>query len=219
MEPFIIVAGIILIIAVIAVIIFIVRHQDKKRTQALKEFADSQQFSFVKKGDGSLLSSLNKFNLFSKGHSRKIFNIMRGKHKDAEVTLMEYRYTVGGGRSSSTITQTVILYQSSGMQIPHFSLRPENMIDKVGSVLGFQDIDFNSHPEFSKKYLLRGRDEKAVRYTFNFSLLEYFEKKDKLHFEGNGDKLIYYKTGKRISPSDLKSFMDQGIELFNFFSK
>jgi len=219
MEPYIIVAGIILIFAVIAVIIFIVRHFEMKRTVALKEFADSFQYSFAKKGDDALLSSLNQFNLFSKGHSKKIINVMKGSHNGADLTIMEYRYTVGGGKSSSTLMQTVILCQSGRLQLPRFALRPENMLDKVGSAFGFQDIDFNSHPEFSKKYFLKGNDVEAIRSTFNYNLLEYFERNEKLCFEGNGDKLIYYRTAKRVSPEDLKSFMEQGLEMFSLFIK
>ena len=37
-----------------------------------------------------------------------------------------------------------------------FEMRPENLLNKIGAALGRQDIDFDSNPEFSRRYLLRG---------------------------------------------------------------
>jgi hypothetical protein len=60
----------------------------------------------------------------------------------------------------------VISFQSSLLSLPEFELRSENMFHKIGKAFGCQDINFESHPEFSKRYLLRGADEEAVRTFF-----------------------------------------------------
>ncbi len=90
------------------------------------------------------------------------------------------------------------------------------MFHKIGSAFGYQDIDFASHPTFSKQYLLRGSDEMAVRNTFSDDLLAYFEQRKGLSAEGDGDRLVFYRISKRVPPKDISSFMEQGFALFSF---
>ena len=214
MEVYIIIPGIIAVIAVIAIVAWL---HEKKRTEAMKEFAGSLKFSFSKKGDNSLLSSLNRFHLFSQGRSKRVSNVMKGYANDIDVTIMDYRYTTGGGKSSHTWRQTVMLFQSSLLQLPAFALRPENLFHKIGAAFGYQDIDFDSHPTFSKQYLLRGAEEEAVRNTFSDDLLAYYEQRKDLSTEGDGDKLLFYRISKRVSPKVIRSFMEQGFALFSLF--
>ena len=122
---------------------------------------------------------------------------MRGNSGDAYVTIMDYQFTTGGGKNSSTFRQTVIVFESDELQLPSFSLRPENFFHKIGSAFGYQDIDFDSFPEFSKNYLLRGINEQAVRDTFNYDILSYCERQKNLCLEGVDKRLIYYQSGKR----------------------
>jgi hypothetical protein len=205
-----------IIILIVAAVFFAWLHEKKRRAR-LKEIADSLGFSYQEKDNDFLRTKLDQFHLFSQGHSRKIYNIMKGTVSDAEITIMDYRYTTGAGKHSTTFRQTVILFDSGDMQLPSFALRPENVFHKIGAVFGYQDIDFESNPGFSKKYLLRGLNEDAVRRTFDYEILSYCEQRKNLCLEGSGNKLIYYKIGKRIKPGGIKSFLDQGIDLFNRF--
>jgi len=57
------------------------------------------------------------------------------------------------------------------LKLPFFELKPENTFHKIGQVFGYQDIDFEAFPNFSKGYLLRGlMNQKFVNYL----LLELF---------------------------------------------
>ncbi len=72
------------------------------------------------------------------------------------------------------------------MRLPNFTLRPENLFHKIGQVFGYQDIDFDSHPEFSKRYLLKGENESEVRSTFSADTLAFYESDQKLSTEDAG---------------------------------
>ena len=50
-----------------------------------------------------------------------------------------------------------------------------------------QDINFERWPEFSKNYLLRGRNEEAVRTLFTDDILAYYNQTAGLSTEGNGE--------------------------------
>ena len=141
-----------------------------------------------------------------------------GYGEEFEVRTLDFTYQSGKG----TISQTVICFRSSQLSLPDFSMRPEYFFHKIGSKLGYQDIDFESHPtavEFSKKYLLRGKDEQTIRALFTDTVLTFFAAHpDKVCVEGSDDQLIWYQPGKIIEPEDIPAFMKEGFEVFRLFA-
>ena len=75
-------------------------------------------------------------------------------------------------------------------------MRPENLGDKIVGWFRGNDIDFDTHPEFSKRFLLNGEDETAVRNLFTPQVMEYFEAKKTLSAEAIGQTLLIYRQGK-----------------------
>jgi hypothetical protein len=66
---------------------------------------------------------------------------------------------------------------------------------------------------FSKRYLLRGDNEEAIRSLFNARVLEYFEQHLGMSAEGDGVKLINYRTSKRVSPDKIQGFLQEGYDV------
>ncbi len=212
-TPIIIIA----IIALAVVIIYLVWRYEKQRTAALVQAAAGMNLQFSKKGDEALHDLTGDFHLFKQGHSRKITNVMSRSASKMNFYLMDYRYTTGGGKSSHTWRQTVLLFHTGQLDLPEFALRPENVLHRIGGAFGYQDIDFDTYPDFSHQYLLRGSDEGAVRELFTDNRLNYLQAHPKLCIEGNGDKMVFYRSSKRVKPVDLKKFMQQGLEIFKLF--
>ena len=92
-------------------------------------------------------------------------------------------------------------------------MRPEGMFDKIGSAIGFQDIDFESHPEFSKMFVLKG-DEDQIRRYFVPSILEFFEQYGGMNVEAKQGALIFFRTGKRMKPENLKDLLGDAYQVF-----
>jgi hypothetical protein len=113
----------------------------------------------------------------------------------------------------------VISFQSSNLALPEFELRPENFLHKIGKVFGFDDVNFESHPLFSKAYLLRGANEEAIRDLFTPKLIEFFEANGGISLEASKDGLIYYRAGKRIKPTDVRSFMEEGFRVYGILKQ
>ncbi len=59
----------------------------------------------------------------------------------------------------------------------NFSFDSESFFHKIRNIIGYKDIDFDTHPNFSKNYLLNGEDENAIRNVFNEGVLYFFENK------------------------------------------
>ena len=90
-------------------------------------------------------------------------------------------------------------------------MRPEGFFDKIGSALGFQDIDFESHPLFSKSFVLQSSNEEAIRQYFMPSLLEFFESKAGISVEAQSGKMFFYRTGRCIKPAQNERPSNAGV--------
>jgi hypothetical protein len=179
----------------------------KKRTRELAAVAQQIGFTFVGRNwSGPSVSSEHKTSLLQKTRGR-FSNVMTGSSGGLQISLFDYTYVVG----KSTVTQTLAAF-SQDLQLPPFALRPENVLDRIGEAFLHYDIDFDSNPEFSKRYLLRSPDEANTRRLFTPSLLAYIEQlpaEKKWHIEGTGPTLMVYRGGRPVSPFDMPSFLDE----------
>jgi hypothetical protein len=209
--------GVFFAIIAFSLIIFAVgAYFEKKRREALSAVAEELAFQFRPNGDAELNQLLSGFELFNLGHSRRMTNLLQGKTSDLELNLFDYQYTTGSGKNRTTRTYSIFVARRPGMKLPEFSLAPENFLHKIGSLFGFQDIDFDSHPRFSSRYLLRGSDEEAIRTLFKPKVLDWFEEHGGLTIEAKRDLVVFYKS-PRISPTQIRNFMAEGFEVLKVF--
>ncbi|MGI9519009.1 MAG: hypothetical protein ACR2NP_18295 [Pirellulaceae bacterium] len=205
------------IFAVVVGIVMAVHKYEQARSEKLRTIAEEMGLDFYPKGDPSLEQLLSLFRLFQQGHGRKVKNLISGQSDDIDLAIFGYRYNTGGGQHQQTHQQTVISFQSPNLTLPEFELRPEHLFHKIGQAFGSQDIDFDTHPEFSQSYLLRGPDEDAIRELFVPDKLEFFEAREGAFLEANNDRLIYYLAGKRVKPEEIRKFMEEGFEIYGLF--
>ncbi len=206
LVPFIAVAG---VLALIVVIFVVSKGLEEHRTEALASASQTMGFTFEPEGDLEVMRGLGDLPLYGHGHSKKVKNVMTGQAGEHDLKLFDYRYTTGGGKNSHTFAQTVALFPQGGQGLPAFLLAPENIFHKIGQVFGYQDIDFDSSPEFSSHYLLRGPDEMAIRSAFGAAALGYFAQQPGWHVESVGGTVCVYRSDKKCKPEDLRTFLEQ----------
>ena len=187
------------------------------RTEQFALISAKLKLNFFPKGSPSLFERLKPFHLFSKGWSRKIKNLMEGEANKVELAIFDYQYTTHGGQHPQTHRQSLLFIRSPKLNLPDFSLRPENVFHKIGGSFGYKDIDFETHPIFSKSYLLRGDNEAAIRGLFNNELLNFIQSQQKISIEGSSDQLIFYRHKNRVKPDEVESFMEEGFQVFDQF--
>lgn len=202
---------------IVGVVLYFTYLAEKKRTELMQRAAEELGFEFFPKGDGPLLTELSLFNLFTQGHSRRLYNLMRGEANNLEVAIFDYTYVTGGGKSSHTWHQTILCFGMPDTNLPSFSLRPQTFWHKIGAWFGYQDIHFDTHPVFSDKYLLRGRDEAAIRALFRDEVLSFYEHSEGLSTEGYGHRLLHYRQAKRVDPQNIRSFLEEGFKALALF--
>lgn len=212
--PFILFGGVALLI--IVAIVWSIRVE-KQRTEDLKGLADELGLPFHPKGDQSLVSALSSLHLFSQGRARKTKNMIHGDTDEVELGIFDYQFTTGSGKNSHTYRQTVVCFRSSQLKLPHFEMRPQHFFHAIGKVFGYQDIDFDTHPVFSKNFVLRGSDEEAVRRLFTTDVLSYLEGKTGISVEAQGEFLVFYRGSKRAKAAEIRALMEEGFDLFGYF--
>jgi hypothetical protein len=207
--------------ALIAASIVLANIQARRRRQALQLLA--QQIGLIYQGDdwAQMPSPQLGTALFNQGSGRRFANIMTGNYGGFRLDIFDYRYTVGGGKSSQTWAQTVAVF-TQNRQLPLFELRPEGFFDRVGDVFLHNDIDFDSYPVFSRRYLLRGPEQEKIRALFSSALIALFEglaAEDKWHVEGNGNSLIFYRSNVTVDEAQIVSFREQTSAITQGFVK
>jgi hypothetical protein len=203
----------------VALLVYVIdRRRESRRTAALADDAAGLGFEFYPDGDPALAALLARFHLFSQGHSPRLWNVLHGRTHDLDAAVFDYRYTVGHGKNKRRYSTSVACFRADDLDLPEFTLRPEGFWSRLGvKLFGQQDIDFDTHPAFSKAFLLRGPDEPAVREVFAEPVLSYFEGQPGVSVEAAGPMLLFYRHGSRVEPADVRAFLTDGFAVLGLF--
>ena len=164
-----------------------------------------------------MLDDVRGLHLFAQGRRPRLRNMMWGTTRDLGVAVFDYTYTVGSGKHQHTHSQTVVRFLAAGLDLPAFALRPESFWHKVGQLFAGPDIDFDTHPKFSRAYLLKGKNEAAVRGVFRDYVLDYFEDSPGLSVEAAGSRVVFYRADTRAEPAAVRALLEQGFEVLALF--
>lgn len=181
---------------------------DWRRRKALEELAASMGLRYVQ--DGPELYSLNGSGLeiFGLGHSRRAANLIEVPVSGGNIRVFDYRYVTGSGKHSQTHNFTMALIACRG-QVPHFDLKPETLMYKIGEMIGFKDIDLPAFPVFSDKYRLTGPDETAVHMFFTPSRAAWFEQNPGLRVQGAPGHILLLKGERRLPVDEWQGFIEE----------
>lgn len=208
-----------LIVTAIVLIVKYARKVKRERTLGLKSSATLLGWQFAEQAPLNYLPNLDKFALFSQGHSKQIINLMYGETNGVKAALFDYLYVTGHGKNRSSYSQSVVYFEPRNLSVPFFSLRPENFMHKFIAALGYQDIDFGNRPTFSSQYLLRGNDEPAIRNTFNDALLAFYEASPGISTDGGGNQIFIFRQGYTAPPDQIRAFIDWAAGLQNLYGR
>jgi hypothetical protein len=178
-------------------IALVVRRFDRQRSADLRRAADRLGWSYVETVPFESVPDLDRFELFQPGRDRKLRNLLASPPDQPRAVVFEYEYTTGSGKSRKTHRQTVFYGTGPHLDLPGFTLRPETFFHRVGELFGYQDIDLEKRPVFSRMFLLRGAHQAAVRAVFTDAVAEFFERRPRMCAAGARHELLYWQPGRR----------------------
>lgn len=242
-----------LVAAIVGGFIYIV----KKRRQDLELVARQLKLNFSPKGNDSISPMLSNLEFFMYGERCDVSNLMHGQvkrnGKPVTVAIFDYNYVICKRRStefsfnedsvsvnntneSETFCQTVLVFYDESLDVPGFSLRPEYLWDKLANFMGYEDINFDSFPGFSKAYRLLSDRVDDVRDLFQPNLIKFYET-NKICTEAIGSYLLIFpfppkhqsrsltmgdKTftkSQYLNPTEVKPYLDLGLKLLSLLEK
>ena len=216
----------------------------RKRAQEMRKAGASLNLrEATKPVKRALEDSVDNSKLFS-DRSSWPKTVLVGDVNGVSVTLADYNFSPPGTKSKTKET-TILKIQTNSLKLPPFTLMPSGwLIDSLSSMVGYRDINFDSHPQFSKQYLLRAFDEDdqgnefsrheepstsafkeseneaMVRDLFTYELLDLLETNSGVSLEGRGDQFILRRfTSQRVSANELTAFVELGIKILSLLSK
>jgi MFS superfamily sulfate permease-like transporter len=143
-------------------------------------------------------SYLQNFQFFETRPIERKSNVISGTYTKKNIRWVISDITFDEGALMATeVYNTTVQIIHLPQAIPKFILEKEHFLDKVFDrvmeMSGQRDIDFQLFTKFSKKFLLKGADESAIRSFFTPQLIEFLERKDIYHIESNGEALLLFK--------------------------
>jgi hypothetical protein len=200
-------------ITVFVVVVYFGKMQARKRKEGLTGFFLDLSFRNVEQ------TEIPDFKMTSRGHARRRYNNYEGRTSGLDISVFDYRYTVGSGKNSSTHTNTIAM---TNVNLPIFQLSKEGFFSKIADKFTNKDIDFRDYPDFSDKYVLKGIDEQGIRTIFTSEALVFFENYERennqrCYVESNGRELIFCTPSKRIKPENMNMFMEKTKHCFRLF--
>ena len=211
--PYLVVAFFLLMGALVISLIRIGIRRQRERVEAFQQLAARLGWTYLEQVDFGAIPDLDRFELFDSGRAKRLGNLLTSPAGERRAILFDYRYTTGSGKSSHTHHQTVFYATSDGLDLPTFSLRPENFLHRFAQRFGYQDLDFSERPEFSRMFLLRGEDEAGLRTSFNDAVLRFFEERPGTCAAAIGDELLLWKPGKYATPEEAERLIREGDAL------
>jgi len=194
----------------------------KKRRKEMSAWATEHDFQIHEDTPRSLpLIEDQEMGLFRNGGSPTYRTVMSRTLDGREEYIFDFTYVISSGKSSQTVWRTVCAFRIKNITLPSFSMSPENFFHKIGSKLGYQDIDFKDSPKFSSNYLLRGKDESAIRESFGLSVMDYFGANKDWYMDGSGEWLFLYRQAGwmsgRFGVDKLIDYHKETRRIFEYF--
>ena len=176
-------------------------EQDPLKEQV---YGKSQGFlaSLFGSGQSGIPGRFGQFGALAVGDSRKGYNVLWGEHNGRELMAFDYQYSTGSGKSRSThrLSAAVVTLDCS---FPELVIRPENFFDKIAAVVGFDDINFESH-EFSKRFYVKGRDRKLAYEIITPEMMAFLLSCQGWSIELAGIDVMIW-TGRTWKPAEFRS--------------
>ena len=179
-------------IIVVAIVFGILNAQ--KRRKEIRALAHKWGFTYYPSDPWGLPTWYSGLDLFNHGHSKKAENVMSGGVDGRTVVAFDYRYTTGSGKNQHTHHHQAVVFLLP-IHAPAIRMRPESILDRMASWVGWDDIDFESD-EFSRRYYVASQDRRFAYDIFHARLIDYLLRCGTApHMEMNGVFLLLYDTG------------------------
>ena len=201
----------ILVAAVVLLGVISAWYFEHRRASELRAFATEMGLSFRQGTDSTADKRFSRFALFKRGRSRRAWNIMRGQVElaghDVDLEFGDFRYTVGSGKDKRTYKFSYLVAVNPIGTCPETIVRREGIFDRVKGLLGFDDIDFESH-DFSKKFHVSSDDKRFAYDLISQEMMEFMLQQPPSALELEGELICISDGSSRWQVDQFRASMN-----------
>ncbi len=165
-------AGIMLVLAVV----YFDYVRRKKRREAFALLAQRLGLRYSAAKNRRIDDTYGFLNKLRQGSNRYAYNTLEGDYQGHPVVTFDYHYETYSTDSKGRIQTLhhrfsffILCFEAS---FPELRIYPETFFSKLGQMLGYDDIDFES-VEFSKAFTVRSTDKKFAYDICHTGMMEY----------------------------------------------
>ena len=192
------------------------------RQVRLQNLANENDYSFNNRVDWDT-GYLKKFHFFEIRPVERKSNSLIGAFQELNMSweISDVTFNEGDAFSAETFTTTLMVLNIN-RPIPVFTMEKEGLFekifDRVMALTGYKDIDFEMYPNFSKRFLITGKDESEIQAFFTDDLIRFFESHQIYHIESNGEAIILFDKIKLARTDETIALVDYTKELAKLLS-
>jgi len=205
MEQFIplVIVGVIIVFIAVAVFGHIAA---KKRREALRAWAMQRGLSFSRSHDHNIEERFDAFDCLKQGSGRYAYNIIEGDYHGRSLVAFDYHYethsTDSKGRRQTHHHHFSAAIIRANLPLKPLTIRKENLLDKVGGLFGFDDIDFES-AQFSREFCVKAPDRKWAYDVLHGRAIEFLLAQPRFSLAFDHRHVIAWR-GSRFDPHEFE---------------
>jgi hypothetical protein len=186
-----------------------------KRREAMSAIAASLGLQYRPDKDRQLASSYRFLDKLRRGSNRYAYNVLSGTYEGHPVMMFDYHYethsTNSKGHRQTHHHHLSVAILTLSRSFPELKIAPEGFFSKMAQMVGFDDIDFESH-EFSRKFCVRSSDKKFAYDFCNARMIEYLLPHPELTIEVEDTAMAICSSG-RIKLDRIRPVLSQLVTL------
>lgn len=193
------------------------------RQRAIAEMAEARGWSFDPRRDWDP-DHLDDFDFFRVHPVEYRDTVVHGSYTlddGTEAAFVLSDVTFDEGALIPEVYHTTTQLISLPVELPELLLEKEDLLDRALELAGVKDIDFDESAAFSRRFVLRGPDEEAIRRLMTPEVIQHFvDEPQAYHVESTGRQIVVFETFmRRSTPREIEHMLAFGERLVTLLSR
>jgi MFS superfamily sulfate permease-like transporter len=170
-----------------------------KRQKSIQKISEEMHWQY-NAFSAQEMEELPTFGYFKTRKIDKVSNVLSNEN----CTLFDVQFSEGQLIAKQIIKATM-LHIHTKKALPKFTLDREGIFEYIYHFTGYKDIDIDTHPDFSKRFYLSGKNEEKIRNFFTDELILFFESNKQYHIEATNVGILIIDKERLASVKEIKS--------------
>ena len=201
------------------VILKAIARQNQAKTNDRLEVLHKLNFQFTTKIDAEKSEQLDSVLSIQKLQSHSKKSLASGVYRDHPVQILNLESLIFTGNAVITVRQSVGIIPLN-RSVPEMIITPKNVLHGLGKLFGSKSLSFSTHPDFSRKYTVKGPKPELIEDFMTPQVLEFFEARPGIFWAVSKNTLLYFNSAKELfSVADIERFLKRGTLLASHLNK